>query len=152
MLGTNPYPFIRLTDQVIKWADKTGEHVIIQSGNTPISNSQIETHPFIDHSKLMDLMSQARIVITQGGFGSLQDCIQNGAKTVAVPRLVELGESNDDQTEIVRALAEQNLVIPLYDEKQLETAIEAAMQLNRKTSNKSELPKHVAETINTFIK
>ena len=151
MLGTNPYPFTRLLNKVIEWAQKTGEHVIVQSGNTPVPANTIEFHPFIEHSKIIDLMSQADVVITQGGFGSLQDCMQMGVKTLAVPRSIELGESQDDQSEIVRALAAENLLIPLYDIENFDYAIEDVRNIQVHASKKTQLPEHIAKTVSAIL-
>ena len=151
MLGTNPYPFNRLLDKVIEWSERTGEHVIVQSGNTPVLTEKIESYPFMEHSKIMKLMSEADVVITQGGFGSLQDCMQSGVKTVAVPRLIEMGESQDDQKEIVRALAEENLVIPLYEIENLDDVIEEARNIEVNSTMNYKLPEHIATTISGFL-
>lgn len=151
MLGTNPYPFTRLIDAVIEWSKKTGEHIIVQSGNTMIRTEALEIYPFIEHSKIMRLMTDADVVITQGGFGSLQDCIKVGAKVVAVPRSIELGESMDDQKEIVIALAQEGLVVPLYDVKDLGDAIETAKKSKREMTSDNELPEHIAKTIKSML-
>lgn len=151
LLGTNPYPFTRLVDAIVQLANKTNEQIIIQSGYTPIDSSKLEVHQFIDHSKLLKLMSEAKVVITQGGFGSLQDCMRLGVKTIAVPRSMELGEALDEQTEIVDALATEGLVIPLYDVNQLESAIQTAMTTEIKNSDTTSLPMHVASTIKELL-
>jgi len=151
MVGTNPYPFTRLIEKVIEWAEKTGEHVIVQSGHTPVTSNVIEHHSFLDHSKILQLMSNADVVITQGGFGSLQDCMKTGVKTIAVPRLIELGESPDDQTEIVNALAEENRVVPLFDVTKLAEAIQTAKNMKTKTVKTNALPEHVEKTISEIL-
>lgn len=151
MLGTNPYPFTRLLNKVIEWAQRTGERVIVQSGNTPVPVNTIEFYPFIEYSKIIELMSQADVVITQGGFGSLQDCMQMGVKTMAVPRSIVKGESQDDQSEIVRALADENLLIPLYDIENFDYAIENARNIRVRTSKKSQLPEHIAKTVSDIL-
>lgn len=151
MLGTNPYPFTRLMDQVVKYAETTGEKVIVQSGNTPVASDLIEAYDFMSHEKLLELMKSADVVITQGGFGSLQDCITSAAKVVAVPRIREKGESMDDQTEIVKALAEEGLVIPLYDTGKLPEAIASARELSITTEVDHAMATHIAQTINQML-
>lgn len=151
LLGTNPYPFTRLIDAIVQHADKTDEHFIVQSGYTPIDNSSLEVHQFIEHSKLLELMSEAKVVVTQGGFGSLQDCMRLGVKTIAVPRSKELGEALDEQNEIVDALANEGLVIPLYDTSQFDKALEKATLIQIKPSDTSELPTHLASTISEIL-
>lgn len=151
LLGTNPYPFTRLVEAVAQHVNTTDEHFIVQSGYTPIDNNKLEVHQFIEHSKLLKLMTEAEIVITQGGFGSLQDCMRLGVKTVAVPRCKRYGEALDEQNEIVDALANEGLIIPLYDTSQFSDALEKAAAMQIKTSNKSELPKHLASTIKELL-
>ena len=151
LLGTNPYPFTRLIDAVIQFADKTDEQFIVQSGYTPIESKSLEVHQFIEHSRLLELMTEATVVITQGGFGSLQDCIRLGVKTIAVPRSKEYNEALDEQREIVDALANENLVIPLYDVSLLEEAVDKAISKNIDKSDTTKLPKHLASTISNLL-
>lgn len=151
MLGTNPYPFTRLMDQVIKYAGISGEKVIVQSGNTPVTTDIVEAHDFMPHEKLLELMKIADVVITQGGFGSLQDCITSSAKVVAVPRIMENGESMDDQTEIVKALAEEGLIVPLYDTSRLAEAIASARELEIKPETEYKMATHIAQTIKQML-
>lgn len=146
LLGTNPYPFDRLMMAMSLYARNTGTKVIAQSGNTP-SRPDIECYPFVDHSQLIKWISEADVVVCQGGFGSLSDCIARGAKTVAVPRRMSLGESMDDQEELVRAFAEEGLVVPVYDVSDLPRAIELAETIERSPPAPSKLPAHIAETI-----
>ncbi len=151
MLGTNPYPFSRLTEKVVEWAENTGEHIIIQSGSTPVTSDKVESYSFIDHSRIMKLMQEAEVVISQGGFGSLQDCMKAGAKTVAVPRLMELGESQDDQKEIVDALAQDSLIVPLYNIDDLDKAVEDAKKIKLNKTDDNIMPKHISSIINGFL-
>jgi UDP-N-acetylglucosamine transferase subunit ALG13 len=151
MFGTNPYPFTRLVNAIIKHAEKTDELFIVQSGYTPIDNNSLEVHQFIEHSKLLELMTEAKVVVTQGGFGSLQDCMRLGVKTIAVPRSKKYGEALDEQNEIVDALANEGLVIPLYDTSQFSDALAKAASMQTKASDTSELPKHLASTIRDLL-
>lgn len=151
MLGTNPYPFTRLMDRVVDYAKTTGETVIVQSGHTPVKDNAVSASDFIPHDKVIQLIKEADVVVVQGGFGSLQDCISHGARTVAVPRLREMGESVDDQTEIVNALAEEGLVVPLYDVSGLAEAIEQASKIEKKPGGQFELPQHISKTINKML-
>ena len=151
LLGTNPYPFNRLIDEVVRYADKTGENIVVQSGNTDVSSQAVHVSKYIEHDKLLEYIASADIVIAQGGFGSLQDCIKLAAHTVAVPRLQSLGESVDDQTEIVDALASEGLVIPLYDVSELESAIKLARALNINSEASSQLPLHIANTVTKLL-
>ncbi len=152
MLGTSHYPFARLINKVIEWAEESGEHVIIQSGHNPIASNAVEFYPFLDHSKIIEFINDAEVVITQGGFGGLLDCMKSDAKTIAIPRLAELGENiNSHQTEIVNALAEEGRIVPLHDIDKFDDAIQSAKHMNIKTNNNCALPEHVKKTINGFL-
>lgn len=150
LLGTNPYPFARLMDAMGEYARKSGVRVIAQSGNTP-PHADVECHPFVAHSQLVEWIEKADVVVCQGGFGSLSDCISHGAKTVAVPRSVQLNESVDDQAELVRALAEEGLVVPVYEISELPDAIDAANSLMCESRASLAMARHVADTLSDLM-
>ena len=147
MLGTNPYPFRRLLSAADSWASYTGEKVVAQTGHTPTDGITIECTDFISHAKMMNLIADAELVICQGGFGSLRDSLSVGKPVIAVPRMPELGECIDSQSEIVEALAERNRVIPLHDVSMLADAVFAARQFCAPVPTCSGLPDLVAEIV-----
>ena len=66
-------------------------------------------------------------------------------------RRCDLGESMDDQTEIVEALAAEDLVVPLYDETGLAEAIRQAKEMKVQSVLEYELPGHIAATIDRLL-
>lgn len=151
LLGTNPYPFPRLANGIVSWQSMSGEHVIMQSGNTPVISKAIEAHEYFDHEHLLALIRRADVVVVQGGFGSLRDCIANGARTVAVPRRIDLGESLDDQSEIVEALADEGLCIPVFEIEALGVAIDSARKSAAPRVRSNSLALHIADTVNDLL-
>ena len=151
LFGTNPYPFDRLIEALDKYSKETGVKIIVQSGNTPPLGETLECHSFVNHSTLAKWIAEAEVVVSQGGFGSLADCIAQGARTVAVPRDNALGESVDDQKELVNALADEGLVEPVYDISDLPKAVNRVRGLERKPVLQSGMPDHVAKTIEKMI-
>ena len=151
LAGTNPYPFTRLLHGVDAWARSSGEHVIAQSGHTPVDGLTIECHPFVSHAQILAWIGQADVVICQGGMGSLGDCLRAGKPTIAVPRKPELGESKDVQSELVEALAQEGRVIALDNIEYLARAIEAARHMPIRRSEESSIPKIVADKINSVL-
>lgn len=150
LLGTNPYPFDRLLGAMDRYAQQTGIKVIAQSGNTPACE-HIECRPFMGHDELLGLIQEAEVVVCQGGYGSLSDCISQGARTVAVPRSMDFGESMDNQLELVEAFAQEGLVVPVYDIGDLPKAIEEAKDMAVNHADTSALPAHVADTIRSML-
>lgn len=146
MLGTSQYPFTRLINAVSAFAESTGTRVVAQSGHTPAA-ANLECHAFVDHQRLLEWIASASVVIAQGGYGSLIDSIRSGARTVAVPRLAALGEAMHDQDELVKAFAEEGLVVPVYDIRDLSEAIKSALVMPTKAPPTSSLAAHIAVTI-----
>ena len=151
MLGTNPYPFDRLLRAVDSWALASGEKVVAQTGHTSASVAHIECHDFLPHDEIRNLIDAAEVVITQGGFGSLRDCLLAGKPTVAVPRLPERGECQDRQSEIVDALAAEGRVVAVYDVDVLPEAIETARRWPPLRPYRSEIPEIVARAVESAL-
>lgn len=151
LLGTNPYPFTRLVDAVIEWASENNEEVRMQSGHTTVTSPCIRAVPFVEHAQIIDWIDEATVVICQGGFGSLQDCIRRGARIVAVPRLPALGEGVDDQAELVGALADEGLVEPVYDVRALGKVIARARNRREYGSTMARLQERIAESVDVAL-
>jgi UDP-N-acetylglucosamine transferase subunit ALG13 len=101
-LGTIPFQF----DRIIQWIEillKDGtisEPVFVQYGVSNISS--IEKHPLItvapiiEHEKLLQLVTNSRLVISHAGQGSTRWLASCQASFVIVPRLAQYGEHIDD--------------------------------------------------------
>ncbi len=147
MLGTNPYAFHRLLDAVNVWGGKTGEEIIAQTGHTPTEGITFKCADFVSHTQMVKWITDAELVICQGGFGSLKDALSAGKPVIAVPRIPELSECVDSQIEIVEALVEKKRVIPLYDVAELDEAVRLARKFCTPASAGSRLPDLIAELV-----
>ena len=78
--------------------------------------------------------------------------MQLGVSTIAVPRIKDLGESQDDQSELVDALAAEGLVVPLHDVNEFETALSEARTLKAAKVSDNRLLNHVADTVRSLLK
>ena len=123
LVGTNPYSFNRLVKAVDGYARANNEKVFIQIGHTKYEPKYSEYAPFLEKSQLIEKIKEAEFVITQGGFGGISDCLSLGKTVIAVPRKPAMGESPDDQEEIVRALEQESRLIGVYDIAELEAPI-----------------------------
>lgn len=151
LTGTNPYSFERLVsyvDQVL--ASKY--NVVIQLGNTKYKPLYAEFFDFCKKAKVIELIDKADLIITQGGYGSMTDALTREKKLIAVPRLKELNESQDDQRELVDYYASKNYLVSCYEIEKLESIVN---QLNKNQiilePFKPESDKKVKEFIEIFL-
>jgi len=151
LLGTGPFQFTRLLDAVDKWAQETNEKVVAQCGHTPSDKYDFECHTFVDHEVLIKLINRADVVVSQGGFGSLKDCLRAGKPTVAVPRDPQYGEVQGDQAELVDALEKEGWIVALKNMDKLGEAIKAACELKMPSDYSSDIPELVASEINEVL-
>lgn len=151
MLGTSPHSFARLLYAVDKWAKFSNIKVIAQTGHTPTDGLELECYSFVDHSQITKWIGEAEIVISQGGLGSLKDCLSAGKPTIAVPRRLDLAETMAEQAELVNALASEGRVIVLEDMEKLTEAIEAARNMSVRRGEESRIPQIVADKIHSVL-
>lgn len=126
LLGTNPYSFDRLIRPLDELAGKNAWQGFVQLGHTVYEPVNLEYQRFVPKPELMSRIEAADVVVCQGGFGSIRDALRLGKSVVAVPRKPELGESPDEQEEMVRAMEAEGYLIGVYDIGDLEQAIAKA--------------------------
>lgn len=151
LLGTGPASFERLLDAVQAWVDRTGERVVAQCGHTPCEKYDFECYSFVDHEKLIKWVDEAEVVITQGGFGALRECIQARKSTVAVARNPMYGEVLGDQLDLIKELERAGWIIVLKCMGELEDAIKKARNLILPTKFKSDIPALIEEKISNIL-
>jgi UDP-N-acetylglucosamine transferase subunit ALG13 len=140
LLGTNPYNFSRLAQAADEYARASGKEVFIQMGHTDYVPSYATCEKFLSKGDLLRKIDEAEVVITQGGFGSIADCLLAGKNVVAVPRKPELKEAPDCQEELVRELERLGRLIGVYDIKDLPRAIEMAAHREVTKGNGNNIP------------
>jgi UDP-N-acetylglucosamine transferase subunit ALG13 len=148
LLGTNPYSFDRLVRAVDDYAPGCQEEIFIQLGHTSYIPRNSRYQRFLQKQEILEKISEARIVITQGGFGSIADCLRAGKRIVAVPRKPELKEAPDRQEELVRELERLGRLVGVYEISELPEAIKKAKVAVFKPGTRHQIP----DLINQFIK
>lgn len=132
-LGTQDKSFVRLLkaiDELITNKVIT-DHVIVQAGRTKYKSSNMEIIDLVDALSFEKLINDCDLLITHGGVGSIITGLKHHKKVIAVPRLKKYKEhTNDHQQEIIRALANDNYLIPVYDLKTLADAIKLSVNFN----------------------
>jgi UDP-N-acetylglucosamine transferase subunit ALG13 len=148
LLGTNPYSFSRLAKAADAYAAQTGEEVFIQLGHTDYLPEKAKFNKFLARGELLVKIEGAEVVVTQGGCGSLADCLRAGKKVVAVPRKPELGEAPDRQEELVRELERLGRLVGVYEIAELPEAISKAKTAVFKPGT----PHRIPDLINRFLR
>lgn len=127
MFGTNPYQFTRLAQALDGYAEKTGERVEVQCGNTQYVFKHCLAQSFMPREDALAKMREARCLVVQGGAGSISDGLRLGKPMVVVPRRPELNESYDRQEDLARALEKMGCTIVVEDVKELGVKIKQAL-------------------------
>ena len=138
-VGNATVPFSRLLDEVERLAGIglfSGERVVVQSGNYPgFHPENCANIPFIKMEEFMKMVQEAELVICHAGAGTLLHVLNAGKIPVVMPRRVRYGEVIDDhQLELVKALAEQERVIPALEPADLASAVEKARRMQGRSS------------------
>ena len=150
IFGTSEYPFERLLSALEDYHLRTNEDIFAQIGNTENKKNIIKCMKFVKQSEMIKFIKKAEIVITQGGAGSIIDCLKLKAKIIAVPRLMRNKECNHDQTELIKKLHEQKKIIYLKNLNDLSNTIKKVKELPN-YDNKKEIPNQFCSNINEII-
>lgn len=131
-LGTQDKPFKRLVEAVDKYSIRHPEEdIVVQLGYTTYKSNTMKLFDYIPSDKMEHYFSNADIIITHGGVGSILEAIKKNKKVIAIPRLKKFGEHvNDHQTQIVSAFADMNYIVDCNDLDQLEDKIVYAKKIS----------------------
>lgn len=147
MVGTGPDSFDRLVRPLDELAHKRGWDVFVQLGHTAYVPTHCRFERFVERDSLLQMIHDAEVVISQGGYGGIRDALSFGKSIVAVPRYPELHEAPDHQDEMVRAMEERGYLIGVYDVAQLEQAIEKARNFRPAERAASHIPGMLADYV-----
>lgn len=147
LVGTNPYSFSRLVRSVDECALASGEEFFVQLGHTDYIPQHAAFERFLEKPRIEEKIRQAELVITQGGFGSIADCLIAGKTVIAVPRKPELNESTDRQEELVLEMEKLGRVIAVFEIEELPRAIQKARNFKPAASTAHRIPSIISEYI-----
>lgn len=125
-LGTQDKEFTRILKKVDELIDKKiiKEEVIVQAGYTKYKSDNMQIFDYVPKEELEKYIKNANFIITHAGVGTIFDCLKQNKKVIAVPRLSKYKEHNNDhQLQIVNEFSKENLLIPVYEIDELESAI-----------------------------
>ena len=125
-LGTQDKPFKRLIEAVEEQIDKGNitDEVIVQAGCTEYNSNKMQIIDYIPFKEFSKLLEKTDFIISHAGVASIIEGLKNNKKVIAVPRKQEYGEHvNNHQEQILNSLGEEGYIIPVYDLKNIEEAL-----------------------------
>ncbi len=128
-VGTGLEPMMRLLMKVDELAGAgVLDDVFVQSGNNPAFRPRhCKCESLMPLERFEAMVATAELVICHAGAGTAIQVLRAGKQAVMMPRRKKHGEVVDDhQLELVRALAEEGRVVPVYEAEELEPAIAEA--------------------------
>lgn len=132
-VGNATQGFTRLLDAVEAFANEGGfarEKLLIQTGsNSNFRSTHAKLIAFLPLEKFQENIRRANIVISHAGAGTLLHLFSLGRVPIVMPRQKKFGEHIDDhQVELVKALAKDERIIPLFEGEGLPKAISYAYE------------------------
>lgn len=129
-VGTDLHLFNRLIDWVDDWLEAQDERptCLVQHGASRAPKNALGVSR-MSRAELLDLYAGAKVVIVQGGPGSILDAREVGALPIAVPRWPERHEVVDGhQIAFTQTMEQHGEAVAVNSEDQLRTSLEAALQ------------------------
>lgn len=121
-LGTMDMPFDRMAKAVDEFAATSEEEVVVQTGYTDYDYRHAKAFRFCTKEEMRQYISEASILILQGGWGAISEAMEMRKKIVVIPRY-DKTEHIHDQFQLVRKLDSLGCVIGVFNEKDLPKAI-----------------------------
>lgn len=131
LLGTQDKSFKRLLDAIQKQIDLgvITDKVIVQSGHTKYESEDMEIFDLIPMADFDDLVTQADIIITHAGVGSLVGALKKNKIIIAAARLKKYNEhTNDHQLQILKNFSEAGYILALQDFDKLDELLMQAQE------------------------
>ncbi|MBD3155765.1 MAG: hypothetical protein GF368_03865 [Candidatus Aenigmarchaeota archaeon] len=152
-VGTHTKGFDRLFKEIDRLVseDKIKDKFFVEVGKSDYRPENYEYTDLLPFEKYKKMISEADLVISHGGLGSVINVLEKNKKLVVVPRRKEFDEHVDDhQLQIAKVLEKRERAIPVYDIKNLEGAIkkaEKSKMLNRNIGKENK----IIEVIENYI-
>jgi len=129
-------------------AAQTREKVLIQRGHSPDSTSHAVCFDFASHAEMLELMTQARVIVTHDGAATLFTALRQGKSLIVIPRLRKYGEhSYDNRAELAAVLSERGLVKLVWEIDDLPEAIGTVRTPAPVKSTRDELVRRLEEHV-----
>lgn len=118
-------PFTRMAKAVDEFASQCAEEVIVQTGHTDFDYNNAKAFKFCTKEEMKQYISEASILILQGGWGAISEAMEQHKRIVVIPRYDKI-EHIHDQFQLIRKLDSLGCVVGVFDEKELPAAVAKA--------------------------
>ena len=145
-LGTMDMPFLRMAKAVDEFAATCSEEVIVQTGYTDYFYKSAKAFKFCTKEEMQEYISQANVLILQGGWGAISEAMEQHKRIVVLPRY-DKTEHIHDQFQLIRKLDSLGCVIGVFDEGKLSTAVQKAMNFEFKQLDKGDAESIIRQKI-----
>ena len=110
-------PFDRLVRAVDQWSHERGRRdVFAQIGVARFRPRYIPWVTTLDAAQFQEKLTNADVVVSHAGTGSIITALERGKPIVVMPRRADLGETrNDHQFSMARRLQEEGLIRVAFD-------------------------------------
>ena len=127
-------PFDRLVRLVDEFAQSSDESIVGQIGNCLYKPAAIQYKPFFEPDEMDHRFSQADVVVSHAGMGSIINCLKLKKPIIIFPRLSRLGEHrNDHQLDTLNSFSNVKGVHIARDNRELLHLLEKYRTLNKPT-------------------
>lgn len=146
-VGTHEQQFDRLVEYMDKWAAEHDERVVIQTGYSTYEPKHCEWGKLFPYQKMVEMVGEARVIITHGGPSSFIMPLQIGKTPIVVPRQKKYYEHvNDHQVKFCRQVEERMGTIVVVDDiENLGGVIESYNDIKKEGKNTSNNAKFCEE-------
>lgn len=134
-LGTQDKSFIRLLNalETFKLDGMITDDILVQAGFTVCASKTMKVFQYLSQPELDELRSQADLIITHAGVGSILDALKFKKVVIGVARLKQFGEhANDHQLEILETFSKEGYILKAEDFQDLPELIQQAKAFNPK--------------------
>ena len=146
-VGTHEQQFNRLVECMDKWAAEHDEKVVIQTGYSTYEPEHCEWDKLFPYQKMVEMVNEARVVITHGGPSSFIMPLQIGKTPIVVPRQYKYNEHvNDHQVKFCKEVENRmGTIVVVEDIEKLGGVIESYDEIKREGKNTSNNAKFCEE-------
>lgn len=145
--------FDRLIKHMDSIAPNLGDEVIMQIANseyTPLSTGWFR---YAEYESAINYISEANLVVTHGGIGTILDCLNHANRLIVVPRQSVHNEAIDDhQFQIAEKLNRLYGISMITDLADLESAIKNDKEFNKHPPTESHLKDRLRDYLDSIAK
>lgn len=141
-------------DRLVKATDELAgsgvitEEVIAQTGNGSYKPKDMTAMEFCSPDEFVDIISNARIIISHAGMGTILEALKQARPVVVVPRKSTLGEvDNEHQFATAKQLEKEGKILVAYEVNELPGKLKEAEDFNPAKGESSEGILHAVKEI-----